>query len=167
MPDHRPDIRICDNYDIRIDRHGQWWHQGARMTRHNLVVLFARQLLCAADGSYWLQTPAEKGMITVEDLPFVITAAEIADHHIALTTNCGDRVVLGSEHALRLDHIEDEWRPAVHVRENLWARLPRAIYYDLAARVVIAPDGSGLRGIMSGGCFFALEPAALHEEAAL
>lgn len=161
MSDQRPDIRICDNYDIRIDREGQWWHQGARMTRHNLVVLFARQLVHADDGTYWLQTPAEKGMIAVEDLPFMVTAADITPKRIALTTNCDDVVVLGDGHALRLDNVDGELRPAVHVRNNLWARIARSVYYELARHVEPAPDGSGLRGIVSEGRFFALEAEAV------
>lgn len=166
MTDHRPDIRICDNYAIRIDRTGQWWHQGAPITRHNLVVLFARQLLRAADGTYWLQTPAEKGMITVEDLPFVITAADITPARISLTTNCGDTVVLGGEHGLRLDEVDGQIQPAMHVRGDLWARVSRTVYYDLASRVVAAPDGSGVQGVISEGIFFALERATTREGAA-
>ncbi len=157
MPDQRPDIRICDNYDIRIDRNGQWWHQGARMTRHNLVVLFARQLVRAADGSYWLQTPAEKGMIAVEDLPLMVTAAEHRDGRLVLTTNCDDSVMVGGNHPLRMDCVDDEWRPAVHVRGGIWARVSRAVYYDLARHVVADPSGSGRHGIVSDGHFFALE----------
>lgn len=164
MPDQHPDIRICDNYAIRIDRSGQWWHQGAPITRHNLVILFARQLLRADDGSYWLQTPAEKGLITVEDLPFVITASEDKDGTIVFTTNCDDRLTLGRDHALRMDEVEGEWRPAVHVRNGMWARLSRSVYYDLAHRAVPAPDGSGLRGVISDHIFFALEGPPLRKE---
>ncbi len=162
MPDQRPDIRICDNYAIRIDRSGQWWHQGAPMTRHNLVVLFARQLVRADDGAYWLQTPAEKGLITVEDLPFVVTASENRDGAVIFTTNCDDTVVLGRDHALRMDAVDGEWRPAVHVRAGLWARLSRAVYYDLAHHAVPSPDGTGMRGIVSDGIFFALEGPPLR-----
>lgn len=166
MPDQRPDIRICDNYDIRIDRTGQWWHQGAPITRHNLVVLFARQLLRADDGTYWLQTPAEKGMITVEDLPFVIAACTIDRDRIQMTTNCGDTLPLGTAHALRLDHVQGEWRPAVHVRDGLWARVPRTVYYDLANHAVAAPDGRAVRGVISDGVFFPLESEPTRDGAA-
>lgn len=166
MPDHSSDIRICDNYAIRIDRTGQWWHQGAPITRHNLVVLFARQLLRDADGTYWLQTPAEKGIITVEDLPFVITTCQTENGRITMTTNCGDSVALGHEHALRLDDVDGQCQPAVHVRGDLWARVSRAVYYDLASRVVASPDGSAVRGIVSDGVFFALEPVAARDGAA-
>ena len=166
MQDHAADIRICDNYAIRIDRNGQWWHQGAPITRHNLVTLFARQLLRAGDGTYWLQTPAEKGMIAVDDLPFVVTAAEWSGDVLRVTTNCGDVIDVGAAHPLRLDDIDGDLRPAVHVRGNLWARVSRAIYYDLAARAAAAPDGGALRGIASDGVFFALERADDSEVAA-
>lgn len=157
MQDIQSHIRICDNYAIRIDRNGQWWHQGAPITRHNLVTLFARQLTRDADGSYWLQTPAERGIIVVDDLPFVATQAEWSGDVLRITTNCGDVVDVGGAHPLRLDDIDGDLRPAVHVRGDLWARITRAIYYDLATHVVPAPDGSGLRGITSAGVFFALE----------
>ncbi|MGH8466503.1 MAG: DUF1285 family C-terminal domain-containing protein, partial [Pseudomonas sp.] len=83
-----------------------------------------------------------------------------------LTTNCGDTVALGRDHALRLDDIDGQTQPAIHVRYDLWARVSRTVYYDLASRVVTSPDGDGLQGIISDGVFFALEPAPARDGAA-
>lgn len=127
------------------------------MTRHNLVTLFARQLECDPDGRYWLRTPAEQGMIAVEDLPFVAIAAEVTADAITVTTNCDDRVTVSASHPLRLDDMEGQLQPAVHVRGNLWARVARSVYYDLVAQACPDPAGTGLRGVTSAGTFFALE----------
>lgn len=150
--------RICDDYAITIRRDGSWWHQGAPIERHNLVRLFARQLVREADGSYWLQTPAERGRITVEDLPFRITAWRRDNEDILFESDCGDEVMLSAAHPLRLDPAGDGgMMPAVLLRDDLWARLSRAVYYDLA-RAAVAENG--WLGVYSGGVFHRLGPQA-------
>ena len=52
-------------------------------------------------------------------------------------------------------------KPYLHVRRDLWARVTRALFYDLVAlgeeRDV---DGERMFGIASGPAFFAMQPAA-------
>ena len=59
------------HYKIRIDRNGAWYHEGGLIGRKELVCLFASVLRREPDGSYWLETPVERGRIEVEDAPFV------------------------------------------------------------------------------------------------
>jgi uncharacterized protein len=63
------------NFRMRIDRNGTWYYQGSPINRKELVCLFASVLRREADGSYWLETPVERGRIEVEDAPF--TAVEM------------------------------------------------------------------------------------------
>ena len=52
-------------------------------------------------------------------------------------------------------------KPYLHVRRNLWAKVTRALFYDLVElgeeREV---DGEHMFGVASGGEFFAMAPAA-------
>src|SRR4051812_3412972 len=57
--------------DMRIARDGTWYYRGSPIARMPLVKLFASVLRREADGSYWLVTPAERGQVTVEDVPFI------------------------------------------------------------------------------------------------
>lgn len=145
--------RICDDYAITIRRDGSWWHRGAPITRHNMVKLFARQLVRDQDGGYWLQTPAECGRITVEDLPFQITGWAQQGADIVLESDCDDCVTLSSDHPLRVDLVDGQPLPAVQLRPDIWARVSRAVYYDLAA---IATEQDGWLGLASGGVFHRL-----------
>ena len=52
-------------------------YRGSPIGRKELVCLFASVLKREADGSFWLETPAERGRIEVEDAPFVAVALEL------------------------------------------------------------------------------------------
>ena len=64
------------DFDIRIAADGNWFHEGGLIGKPALVKLFASVLHREADGSYWLVTPVERGRITVDDVPFIIVAAD-------------------------------------------------------------------------------------------
>src|SRR5215813_6661405 len=61
----------CGAFDIRIASDGTWFYHGSPISRKPLVKLFASVLRRDDSGEYWLQTPAEKGRIRVDDAPFV------------------------------------------------------------------------------------------------
>ena len=54
---------------------------------------------------------------------------------IAFRTQVDDLVEVGPEHPIRFEReaAGDGLKPYVHVRRNLWARLTRALTYDLLA----------------------------------
>src|SRR5690348_1566288 len=64
----------CGDFDIRIARDGTWFYRGSPILRPPLVKLFASVLRREGDGAYWLVTPAERGRIAVEDVPFIAVA---------------------------------------------------------------------------------------------
>lgn len=52
-------------------------------------------------------------------------------------------------------------KPYVHVRRGLWARLTRALTYDLLALGEIRDgDGEPQFGVMAGGAFHIVAPAS-------
>ena len=154
-------------FDIRIAADGSWYHEGGLIGRPALVKLFASVLRREADGSYWLVTPVERGRIDVDDVPFIITAAEYEgsgrDQVVRLRSNVDDDIILGPGHQLvmRCPPDGDDLRPYVTVRPGmegclgLDARIARPVFYELAERSDKGPADQ--IGIWSDGVFFSLE----------
>ena len=116
--------------DIRIDENGGWYHEGDPIPRQALVNLFA-SILRREGSDYFLVTPVEKLGISVDDVPFVLHDMNVrgAGKHkeLLFTTNVQDYVTADAEHAL-------EMRlgiPYLHVRDELYARASRPVYYRL------------------------------------
>lgn len=150
----------CGAIDMRIAADGTWFYMGTPITRPALVKLFSTVLRRETDGSFALVTPVERVGITVEDAPF--EAVEMAvdgegeGRRIALRTNVDDLVEVGPEHPLRFETGEADGgvRPYVHVRRDLWARVTRALAYDLLdLGEERAIDGEDWFGLAAGGAF--------------
>jgi hypothetical protein len=77
-------------------------------------------------------------------------------------TNVDDWVACGRDHALRFEPEPETGghKPYLHVRRDLWAKVTRALFYDLV-ELGEERDIGGRRmfGIASGGEFFAMAPA--------
>src|SRR2546423_14848362 len=57
----------CGDLPFLIRRDGNWLYRGSPIGRKELICLFASVLKRDADGSFWLETPVERGRIDVED----------------------------------------------------------------------------------------------------
>jgi uncharacterized protein len=165
-PVHLWDPPFCGDLDMRIASDGTWFYLKTPIGRPALVKLFASVLKREGD-KYFLVTPVEKCGIIVEDAPFLAVElkAEQADHGQVLhfRTNVDDWVACGRDHALRFEPEPETGglKPYVHVRRNLWAKVTRALFYDLVElgeeRDI---DGERMFGVVSAGEFFAMAPAA-------
>ena len=173
----RPPRRDCGAFGIRIDRRGQWYYQGSPIGRKELVCLFASVLKREPDGSYWLETPVERGRIEVEDAPFVAVEMwwrDCACEHptprqcLSFRTNLDEIVVANAEHPIRV-HLDPETRephPYVTVRPGLEAKIGRAVFYELAALAVPETiDGREVMGVWSEGVFFPIDEVAAADVA--
>jgi hypothetical protein len=148
--------------DIRIARDGTWFYRGSPIGRLPLVKLFASVLRREADGCYWLVTPAERGRIEVEDVPFLAVELTVAgeghDRQLIFRTNLDDIVTAGPDNPLRVETTSSgEPAPYILVRGALEARLVRSVFYelvDLGAEEEIA--GANQFGVWSNGAFFSL-----------
>lgn len=162
-------------FDIRIAADGSWYHEGGLISRPALVRLFASVLRREGDGSYWLVTPVERGRIDVEEVPFIIIAAETEgvgeSQIIRLRTNVDEEFVLDAAHPLVMRRPEardrssgDDVRPYVTVRPGvderpgLEGRIARPVFYEIAGYGVEGPRGR--IGVWSAGTFFSLEEEA-------
>jgi hypothetical protein len=161
---------FCGDIDMRIAADGTWFYQKSPIGRAALVRLFA-SILKREDDKYFLVTPVEKVGIAVEDAPFL--AVELAVEHgpggqtLGFRTNVDDLAQAGPGHALRFEPEAGTGglKPYLHVRRNLWAKVTRALFYDLVAlgeeRDI---DGTAMFGVASNGEFFPMaEASALRE----
>jgi uncharacterized protein len=164
---------FCGDLDMRIATDGTWFYMKTPIGRPALVKLFASVLKREGD-SYFLVTPVEKCGIRVDDAPFL--AVEMAIEDIApnsapnratcrvlnFRTNVDDWVACGPEHRLRFEPEQDTGglKPYLHIRRDLWAKVTRALFFDLVElgeeREV---DGVAMFGVSSMGEFFPMMPA--------
>jgi hypothetical protein len=159
-------------YDMRIARDGTWFYHGSPIGRIALVKLFSTVLRRDEAGDYWLITPAERGRIKVEDVPFVAVevraTGEEQDQSLAFRTNLDDWVTAGPANPIRVAYdqsgsdlpradLNPSPRPYILVRDRLEARISRTVFYDLVSLAVEqeGPQGSEL-GVWSEGIFFSL-----------
>jgi hypothetical protein len=167
FPDFAADSRPDENYDMRIARDGTWFHHGTPIGRLPLVKLFSTVLRRDDAGDYWLVTPAERGRITVEDVPFVAVEvrAEGAGEGQTLSfrTNLDDWVTAGPDHPIRIAEsaregdLSESPAPYILVRDRLEARIGRSIFYELVELAVERPSPQGNElGVWSERTFFPL-----------
>ena len=154
---------ICGDFGLFIGRDGTWFYRGSPIGRKPLVKLFASVLRRDDEGGYWLVTPAEKGRIQVEDVPFVAVEASVAgdgrEQTVTLRTNLDEIVTVGRDNPLRVatDPTNGAPAPYVLVRDRLEARLLRPVFYELVERGEEISEGEArILGIRSGGEFFRL-----------
>jgi uncharacterized protein len=165
-PVHLWDPPFCGDLDLRIAADGTWYYLKTPIGRPALVKLFASVLKREGD-KYYLVTPVEKCGIVVEDAPFLAVELRIdtqASRRILhFRTNVDDWVACGPQQALRFEPQGEPGglKPYLHVRANLWAKVTRALFYDLVA-LGEERDVGGQRmfGIASDLAFFAMQPAA-------
>jgi uncharacterized protein len=169
-PVHLWNPPYCGEIDMRIATDGTWFYQKTPIGRLPLVKLFASVLKREA-GRHFLVTPVEKCGITVDDAPFLAVEMLIEDEAgaqaLKFRTNVDDWVACGPDNPLRFEAEPGTGglKPYLHVRRDLWAKLTRALFYDLVAlgeeREV---EGRRMFGVASQGAFFAMAPADALKE---
>jgi hypothetical protein len=164
-PVHLWNPPFCGDLDMRIATDGTWFYLGTPIGRLALVKLFA-SVLKREGNKHFLVTPVEKCGIIVDDAPFL--AVEMLDEQgqqgrvLHFRTNVDDWVACGPEHGLRFvtDPATQGLKPYLHVRRDLWAKVARAVFYDLVElgeeRMI---DGTLMFGVASMGTFFPMAPA--------
>ena len=156
---------FCGHIDMRIAADGTWFYLQTPIGRPALVKLFASVLKREGD-NYYLVTPAEKCGIQVEDAPFLaveMIVDDTADGRVLnFRTNVGDWVAAGPGHELRFapEPGTGGLKPYLHVRRDLWAKVTRALFFDL---VELGEErdvgGAAMFGVTSKGQFFPMAPA--------
>ena len=158
----------CGDLPFVIRRDGTWLYRGSPIERKEMVCLFASVLRRDADGVWWLQTPAERGRIEVEDAPFVAVELDWRGdgrrQTLSFRTNTDQVITAGPDHPIRVSHdlLTCEPTPYILLRKGdgahaIEARVNRAVYYELVALAVPEYVGPHLMlGVWSSGLFFPL-----------
>lgn len=170
-------VADCGDLPFLIKRDGTWLYKGSPINRKPMVCLFSTVLTRDEEGKYLLETPAERGRIEVEDVPFLAVELEWSgsgrDQVLCFRTNIDKCVTAGPEHPIRMAHdlLSCEPTPYLHVcdgkgRFPIEARINRATYYELVA--LAEPGfvrGRKVLGVWSKGVFFPLGdlPNSCHE----
>jgi hypothetical protein len=156
----------CGEIDMRIAADGTWFYLGTPIGRPALVKLFASVLKREGD-KHFLVTPVEKVGIRVDDAPFLAVEMEIENRgerqNLIFRTNVDDVVRCDSEHKLRFEPEEGTGgiKPYLNVRRNLWAKVTRALFFDLVALGEVRElEGERMFGVRSAGEFFPIAPEA-------
>lgn len=141
-PIHQWNPPLSGDIDIVIDADGNWYHEGDTFQRMEIVTLFASILKKEGD-DYYLVTPVEKWRITVKDLPFMATIVKRAQIQqegtsipaLAFTTSLDDTVVAGASNPIEVHYQEgsDQPDPKILIRDNLYAKIHRNVFYELAS----------------------------------
>jgi hypothetical protein len=161
---------FCGDLDMRIAADGTWFYLKTPIGRLPLVKLFASVLKREGD-KYFLVTPVEKCGIVVDDAPFLAVELKVERGErgqvLSFRTNVDDWVACGPGHALRFEPERQTGglKPYLHVRRDLWARVKRALFYDLVD-LGEERDVGGVRmfGVVSAGEFFTMAPAESLKE---
>jgi hypothetical protein len=165
-PVHLWNPPFCGDLDLRIAADGTWYYLKTPIGRPALVKLFASVIKREGD-KYYLVTPVEKCGIVVDDAPFLAVELKVETRAggrlLHFRTNVDDWVACGPQHGLRFvpEPAPGGLKPYLHVRADLWAKVTRALFYDLVELgEEREQDGQRMFGIASEGEFFAMQPAA-------
>ena len=171
-PVHLWNPPFCGDIDMRIASDGTWFYQKTPIGRAALVQLFASVLKREGE-KYFLVTPVERVGIVVEDAPFLAVELKVdrsgkddVSQVLRFRTNVEEWIDAGPGHALRFElEAAGGLKPYLHVRNDLWAKVTRALFYDLVElgeeRVI---DGNAMFGVASGSEFFAMAEACAVRE---
>jgi hypothetical protein len=169
-PVHLWNPPFCGDLDMRIAADGTWFYEKTPIGRIGLVKLFS-SVLKREDDKYFLVTPVEKVGIVVDDAPFTAVELKVEDaaegRTLHFRTNVDEWVAAGPGHALRFEEDAENGglAPYLHVRSDLWAKVTRALFYDLVElgeeRDV---DGKAMFGVASRGAFYAMAEASTLRE---
>jgi hypothetical protein len=166
----------CGDLPFLIRRDGTWMYRGSKIARKELVCLFASVLHRAEDGTFWLETPVERGRIEVEDAPFVAVeldwTGQGCQQVLSFRTNVDQIVTACPDHPIRISHdlLTCEPTPYITVRPGagrlaVEARIARAVYYELVALGELRlMGGRRMLGVWSCGSFFPLGELPPGEE---
>tara|TARA_B100000315_G_scaffold225843_1_gene232393 strand:+ start:3537 stop:4076 length:540 start_codon:yes stop_codon:yes gene_type:complete len=147
-------------FPIKINSKGEWFYNGSLIRKKALIKIFASVLVSDGKGNFYLETPAEKGKIEVEDTPFVIINFGIKglnkNQEIIFKTNIGEEIILSKKNPLFYKKSKKSFIPYIIIRKNICAKILRPVYYQLIYKFVNKNTRNKLK-IKSKGYEFTLK----------
>jgi len=127
--------------EIRLDKEGNWYHEGVKITHKLTADLFSRSIKKGEGGGYVLEIGQEWAPVVVEDTPFMVRSVDLTDAGAVLTLNDGTQEQLDPE-TLRVG--DDNVLYCEVKKGEHPARFLRPAYYQLMKRLVETDDGYAL-----------------------
>ena len=131
---------IIKKFPIKIKSNGEWLYQNSLIKKEALIKLLSAVLVADEKGNFYLETPAEKGKIQVEDSPFVITTFDIKglnkNQEIIFRTNIDEEIILSKKNSLFYKKYKQSFIPYIVIRKNINAKILRSVYYQLINKFV-------------------------------
>ncbi|MGC9195214.1 MAG: DUF1285 domain-containing protein [Syntrophobacteraceae bacterium] len=139
-------IAEIEHSGIRVDENGDWFYNGSKIFRPEILESFYEKLVLSAEGEYFLADSKGRWQIEVADTPFVVTRVDV------------QRAVSGQEQImLRLKNIscpetldpstlktgKDNVLYCTTAAGKFPARFSRPAYYQLADFLGEDETGSG------------------------
>ena len=151
---------IIKKFPIKIKSNGEWLYQNNLIKKKALIKLFSSVLVADEKGNFYLETPAEKGMIEVEDAPFVITNFDVKGlnkkQEIIFKTNIDEEIVLSKKNPLFYKKNKESFIPYIVIRKSINAKILRSVYYQIINKFVEKKSKKNLK-IKSKGHEFRLK----------
>tara|TARA_B100000586_G_scaffold168594_1_gene122984 strand:- start:142 stop:615 length:474 start_codon:yes stop_codon:yes gene_type:complete len=131
---------IIKKFPIKIKSNGEWLYQNNLIKKKALIKLFSSVLVADEKGDFYLETPAEKGKIEVEDSPFVIKTFVIKglnkNQEIIFKTNIDEEIILSKKNPLFYKEYKENFIPYIVIRKNINAKILRSVYYQLINKFI-------------------------------
>ena len=131
---------IIKKFPIKIKSNGEWLYQNNLIKKKALIKLFSSVLVADEKGNFYLETPAEKGKIEVEDSPFVIKTFVIKglnkNQEIIFKTNIDEEIILSKKNPLFFKEYKESFIPYIVIRKNINAKILRSVYYQLINKFI-------------------------------
>ena len=131
---------IIKKFPIKIKSNGDWLYKNNLIKKEALIKLFSSVLVVDKKNNFYLETPAEKGKIEVEDAPFVIKNFEIKNvnnkQEISFKTNIGEEIILSKVNPLIFKKNKKNTVPYVVIKKNINAKILRSVYYQLINKFI-------------------------------
>ena len=151
---------IIKKFPIKIKSNGEWLYQNSLIQKKALIKLFSSVLIGDGKGNFYLETPAEKGKIEVEDAPFVVIDFNVKGlnkkQEIIFKTNLEEEITLSKNNPLFYKKSKKNYIPYINIRKNINAKILRSVYYQLINKFIKKDSKKNLK-VKSKGYEFILK----------
>ncbi|MCY4046319.1 MAG: DUF1285 domain-containing protein [Cellvibrionales bacterium] len=146
-PVHQWHPTVERTMDIVIDAQGRWIHEGDVIERPAICQLLS-SILVYEGGQYFLKSPVEKVAIQVVDVPFIAELLIGDDSETPyFVTQTEDLIAFDTTLDAELREYQGVSLPYIKVRNNLYARLSRALFFAFA-------DNEAAHQFKDGVCYY-------------
>jgi uncharacterized protein len=152
-----------NNFEIKIDKDGLWYYNGAHMFRKEILTVFFEHLKIDECGKYSIELGPERCYLEVEDTAFVVEA--VYKNRIPDNGREQIEIVLSDDSCeiLEMNSLQEGKDNVLYCRVKdgrFTARFSRKSYYQLAEFIEESENGAGFFIDLNGEKYFIMETQA-------